>query len=73
MSQVRQHEIPPGKYALISVRQPRGQLVAVQAQPATENERPPRKLSLWQDCDIVQVYYFKIASHLYFNSFAVTI
>lgn len=53
--QVRQHEVPPGKHALIHVKQPRGQLVAVRARPATQAEPPPRELRLWQDCDIVQV------------------
>ncbi|XP_024945485.1 uncharacterized protein LOC107272534 isoform X2 [Cephus cinctus] len=53
---VRQHIIPPGKYALISVRQTRGQLIAVRALPATQAEPPPRELRLWQDCDIVQDY-----------------
>ncbi|XP_046475908.1 uncharacterized protein [Neodiprion pinetum] len=53
---VRQHEVPPGKHALISVRQSRGQLVAVRARPATQAEPPPRELRLWQDCDVVQDY-----------------
>jgi len=53
--QVRQHEVPPGKHALIHVKQPRGQLVAVRARPATQAEPPPRELRLWQDCDVVQV------------------
>ncbi|XP_036139984.1 uncharacterized protein LOC118644124 [Monomorium pharaonis] len=53
---VRQHEVPPGKHALIHVKQPRGQLVAVRARPATQAEAPPRELRLWQDCDVVQDY-----------------
>ncbi|XP_063975987.1 uncharacterized protein LOC135161918 [Diachasmimorpha longicaudata] len=53
---VRQHEVPPGKHALITVRQPRGQLIAVRARPANQAEPPPRELKLWQDCDIVQDY-----------------
>ncbi|KAL2729828.1 uncharacterized protein V1477_015639 [Vespula maculifrons] len=53
---VRQHEVPPGKYALISVGQPRGQLVAVRSRPATQGESPPRELHLWQDCDVIQDY-----------------
>jgi len=52
---VRQHEVPAGKHALIHVKQPRGQLVAVRARPATQAEAPPRELRLWQDCDVVQV------------------
>jgi len=47
--------VPPGKHALIHVKQPRGQLVAVRARPATQAEPPPRELRLWQDCDVVQV------------------
>ncbi|KAL6443013.1 hypothetical protein ACFW04_002778 [Cataglyphis niger] len=53
---VRQHEVPAGKHALIHVKQPRGQLVAVRARPATQAEPPPRELRLWQDCDVVQDY-----------------
>ncbi|XP_043269462.1 uncharacterized protein [Venturia canescens] len=53
---VRQHEVPPGKHALITVRQPRGQLIAVRARPATQAEPPPRELLLWKDCDVVQDY-----------------
>lgn len=47
--------MPAGKHALIHVKQPRGQLVAVRARPATQAEPPPRELRLWQDCDVVQV------------------
>lgn len=47
--------MPVGKHALIHVKQPRGQLVAVRARPATQAEPPPRELRLWQDCDVVQV------------------
>jgi len=47
--------VPAGKHALIHVKQPRGQLVAVRARPATQAEAPPRELRLWQDCDVVQV------------------
>lgn len=56
--QVRQHDVPPGKQALISVKQPRGQLVAIRARPATQAtqaESSPRELRLWKDCDVVQV------------------
>ncbi|KZC14511.1 hypothetical protein WN55_06972, partial [Dufourea novaeangliae] len=53
---VRQHDVPPGKHALISVKQPRGQLVAIRARPATQAESSPRKLQLWKDCDLVQDY-----------------
>lgn len=48
--------MPPGKHALISVKQPRGQLVAIRARPAaTQAESSPRELRLWNDCDVVQV------------------
>ncbi|XP_044012328.1 uncharacterized protein LOC122855201 isoform X2 [Aphidius gifuensis] len=53
---VRQHEVPAGKHALITVRQLRGQLIAVRARPATQAEPPPRELRLWQDCDVIQDY-----------------
>lgn len=54
-TQVRQHDVPAGKHALISVKQPRGQLVAIRARPATQAESSPRELRLWKDCDVVQV------------------
>ncbi|CAL7941517.1 unnamed protein product [Xylocopa violacea] len=53
---VRQHDVPPGKHALISVKQPRGQLVAIRVRPATQAETSPRGLRLWKDCDLVQDY-----------------
>lgn len=40
------------------MRQPRGQLIAVRARPASQAEPLPRELRLWQDCDIVQVCLF---------------
>ncbi|KAJ8683346.1 hypothetical protein QAD02_019138 [Eretmocerus hayati] len=51
---IRQHEVPEGKHPLISVRQPRGQLIAVRSKPPTQGEPPPRELRLWDDCDIVK-------------------
>lgn len=54
-TQVRQHDVPAGKHALISVKQPRGQLVAIRARPVTQAESSPRELRLWKDCDVVQV------------------
>lgn len=53
--QVRQHDVPAGKHALISVKQPRGQLVAIRARSASQAESAPRELRLWKDCDEVQV------------------
>ncbi|XP_023245577.1 uncharacterized protein LOC106637106 [Copidosoma floridanum] len=51
---IRQHEVPEGKHPLISVRQPRGQLIAVRSKMPSQAEPPPRKLQLWNDCDIVK-------------------
>ncbi|XP_016842459.1 uncharacterized protein LOC100122993 [Nasonia vitripennis] len=51
---IRQHEVPEGKHPLISVRQPRGQLIAVRSKPPTQGEPPPRELRLWNDCDLVK-------------------
>ncbi|XP_058797268.1 uncharacterized protein LOC131667689 [Phymastichus coffea] len=51
---IRQHEVPEGKHPLISVRQPRGQLIAVRSKAPTQGEPPPRELRLWDDCDIVK-------------------
>uniref|UniRef100_A0ABD2X352 CUB domain-containing protein n=1 Tax=Trichogramma kaykai TaxID=54128 RepID=A0ABD2X352_9HYME len=51
---IRQHEVPEGKHPLISVRQTRGQLIAVRSKPPSQAEPPPRELRLWDDCDIVK-------------------
>ncbi|XP_011496881.1 PREDICTED: uncharacterized protein LOC105361406 [Ceratosolen solmsi marchali] len=51
---IRQHEVPKGKHPLISVKQPRGQLIAVRSKPPTQAELPPRELQLWDDCNIVK-------------------
>ena len=53
--QIRQHEVPEGKHPLISVRQSRGQLIAVRSKPPSQAEPPPRELKLWDDCDVVKV------------------
>ncbi|KAG8242076.1 hypothetical protein J6590_072970 [Homalodisca vitripennis] len=58
---IRQQEVPPGKYALISVRQPKGQLVNIRSQAALyarANQQPnqSRQLKVWKDCDEVQDY-----------------
>jgi hypothetical protein len=53
---VRQHEIPPGKHALIVVRQLKGQLVSIRSQAALYGTASTRELKVWNDCDDVQDY-----------------
>ncbi|XP_054289663.1 uncharacterized protein LOC129004960, partial [Macrosteles quadrilineatus] len=59
---IRQQEVPPGKYALISVRQPKGQLVNIRSQSALyarAGQQPNQNtahLKVWQECDEVQDY-----------------
>ncbi|XP_044271339.1 uncharacterized protein LOC123015593 [Tribolium madens] len=53
---VRQHEIPPGKHALIIVRQLKGQLISIRSQSALYGTASTRELKLWNDCDDVQDY-----------------
>ncbi|KAH1003364.1 hypothetical protein HUJ05_011289 [Dendroctonus ponderosae] len=53
---VRQHEIPPGKHALITVRQPKGQLVSIRSDAALHGTATPQQLRVWAQCDQVQDY-----------------
>ncbi|XP_049770968.1 uncharacterized protein LOC126112383 [Schistocerca cancellata] len=58
---VRQHEAPPGQHALIAVRQPRGQLVAIRSshlsgQPTQASPPTASSLKVWSECDEVQDY-----------------
>ncbi|XP_033606214.1 uncharacterized protein LOC111861304, partial [Cryptotermes secundus] len=59
---VRQHEVPEGKQALIAVRQPKGQLVAIRSQSALygpssqQQQHRSRELKVWSECDDVQDY-----------------
>lgn len=54
-----QHDVPPGKHALITVRQPKGNLVWIMAgsQNVAKNEKEKFKprLQTWDECDFVQV------------------
>lgn len=58
--------MPPGKHALIQVRQPKGNLVWISTQTSATNKNPINsanekdkiaepKLKIWNDCDYVQV------------------
>lgn len=55
------HDVPAGKHALITVRQPRGDLVWIQTPISTENgnkndkESTEPQLVTWDDCDTIQV------------------
>ncbi|XP_037044522.1 uncharacterized protein LOC119080330 isoform X2 [Bradysia coprophila] len=57
---VRQHEVPPGKHALITVRQPKGNLVWIQTQTSStkknEKEKFTPRISTWDECSNVQDY-----------------
>jgi hypothetical protein len=64
-----QHEVPPGKHALITVKQPKGNLVWIMAgsqqtqqqQPGKtiEKEKTKPKLQTWDECDVIQVCRFR--------------
>lgn len=58
----KQHDVPPGKHAIISVRQPKGDLIWIQTPASTaankkktDKEKFKPKLTTWDDCDIIQV------------------
>ncbi|XP_050310643.1 uncharacterized protein LOC126746434 [Anthonomus grandis grandis] len=53
---VRQHEIPHGKHAIITVRQPKGQLISIRSQSSLYGTATPRELKVWNACDDVQDY-----------------
>ncbi|KAB0793651.1 hypothetical protein PPYR_13271 [Photinus pyralis] len=53
---VRQHEIPEGKHALITVRQSKGQLISIRSQSALHGTASTRELKVWNACDDVQDY-----------------
>jgi hypothetical protein len=59
--QSAQHDVPPGKHALITVKQPKGNLVWIMAghqaqQTKTgEKEKFKPKLQTWDECDVIQV------------------
>lgn len=56
-----QHDVPQGKHALITVKQPKGNLVWIiagnqaQQQTKSEKEKFKPKLQTWSECDSVQV------------------
>ncbi|XP_066247763.1 uncharacterized protein [Euwallacea similis] len=53
---VRQHEIPTGKHALITVRQPKGQLISIRSESVLYGTATPKELKVWNECDDVQDY-----------------
>lgn len=53
---VRQHEVPPDKHALITVRQTKGQLISIRSQAALYGTVSTRELKVWNACDDVQDY-----------------
>lgn len=65
-----QHVVPPGKHALITVRQPKGNLVWIQTQTSitkkNDKEKFTPRISTWNDCDSVQVIY-TLYTYVVFN------
>lgn len=61
---IRQHEVPPGKHALITVRQPKGNLVWIQTQTSStkknEKEKFTPRIRTWDECSNVQVIYRRV-------------
>lgn len=53
------HDVPQGKHALITVKQPKGNLVWIMAgalpQPKNDKEKPKPRLQTWSECDVIQV------------------
>lgn len=57
-----QHDVPPGKHALITVRQLKGESMWIQASSSaaankkkTDKQKDHPQLTTWDDCDIIQV------------------
>lgn len=59
-----QHDVPPGKHALITVKQPKGNILWIQTpkngvgankKKNSEKEKFVPHLTTWDDCDIIQV------------------
>lgn len=54
-----QHDVPPGKHALIVVRQPKGNLVWISTQTSSTQKNEKEKfiptINTWEECDNVQV------------------
>lgn len=49
---VRQHQVPPGKHALISVRQPKGQLIAIRSTAALYQRSQQQQASQQQNREL---------------------
>lgn len=72
--------MPPGKHALITVKQPKGNLVWIQtptiAVPANakknDKEKSPLHISTWDECDTLQVNpYEHIHSYFHIHSYEI--
>lgn len=54
-----QHDVPPGKHALIIVRQPKGNLIWIASEASTAKKNEKEKfiptINTWDECDNVQV------------------
>lgn len=70
---IRQHEVPPGKHALITVRQPKGNLVWIQTQTSStkknEKEKFTQRISTWDECSNVQVIYKRVFVRVFYYNF----
>lgn len=53
------HDVPPGKHALIIVRQPKGNLIWIASEASTAKKNEKEKfiptINTWDECDNVQV------------------
>lgn len=62
-----QHEVPPGKHAIITVRQPKGDLLWIQtvlnSKKKNDKEKIIPEITTWDDCDIVQVSSTVLSKH----------
>lgn len=61
IKQTPQHDVPPGKHALITVKQPKGNLVWIMAgnemlrvQSKADKEKLKPRLQIWDECDFIQ-------------------
>lgn len=64
LAKYSQHDVPPGKHALITVKQAKGNLLWIQTPKSTantnkkkniENQKFIPHLTTWDDCDVIQV------------------
>lgn len=66
-----QHDVPPGKHALIIVRQPKGNLIWIASEASTAKKNEKEKfiptINTWDECDNVQVMTIFFLFFFYFR------